>query len=85
MSEDVHACPRRSIGLHQGAMVAASAFMLVLSGTTIADEIKLTGGDQISGRIVERTDTHVVVKHRVLGELTIPLAQVDSKSARTAG
>jgi putative salt-induced outer membrane protein YdiY len=44
----------------------------------VADRIELLSGDSVSGTIVERTDSHIVIEHAVLGTLSIPRDQIAS-------
>lgn len=41
------------------------------------DTLKLKNGDTLTGNVVRRADQAIVLKHPVLGELVIPLSQVD--------
>lgn len=52
------------------------AAVLAWSSTTLADQITLSSGEQLKGTVVEQNEQHVVFRHAVLGELTIPLAEV---------
>ena len=42
-----------------------------------ADTLKLANGDQLNGEIVEWAVDHVVIEHPQLGEIRIPLEQLD--------
>lgn len=50
--------------------------LLLTTGTATADEIELTTGEVLHGRLVELTEQQVVFEHPVLGELTVPREQV---------
>lgn len=40
--------------------------------------VKLSSGDELNAEIIENTDTHLKVKHSVLGDLTIPKTHIIS-------
>ena len=42
--------------------------------------IELTNGDKLTGEIIERTDSAIVMQHPTLGKLTIPLDKIDRNS-----
>lgn len=62
----------------KGGQLAAAAAALVMAGGALADRINLINGDQINGRIVNRTDSHITVEHSVLGDLSIPIDHIES-------
>lgn len=37
-----------------------------------ADQVELAAGDVLQGKVVEQTDTHIMLEHSVLGRLEIP-------------
>jgi putative salt-induced outer membrane protein YdiY len=59
-------------------LAAAAALLLAASSALAADEVVLTSGEKLEGRIVERTDMQVVLDHEVLGRITIPAGRVKS-------
>jgi len=60
-------------GIH-GLIALAGA--VALAPATLAGEITLSSGEVLTGAVTERTSEHVKVSHPVLGELTIPAAEV---------
>jgi len=66
----------------------ASALALLLSTVcmpAVAASVDLNNGDKLSGEILERTDTHIVVDHPVLGRLEIPRDQVKPPKSENPG
>lgn len=58
--------------------LAAIATTVLVVSTAVADEVKLADGDVLHGTVVEQTEDHVVLEHRVLGRLTIPRDEIVS-------
>jgi putative salt-induced outer membrane protein YdiY len=55
---------------------------LVLSGAVVrADEVALTNGDRLTGTIVQMTDSKLLFKSSAAGDVTIPLADVQTLSS----
>lgn len=50
--------------------------VLFVSTNVHSDEIKMTGGDVLHGRVIETTDDLVVLMHDVLGRVAIPRSGV---------
>jgi len=66
--------------------VRALAMLLsTLSVTAAADTVDLKNGDTLTGEIVERSDTTLIVEHAVLGRLTIPLEHVKPPKSENPG
>lgn len=62
--------------------LALSLALALSAGETAAETARLVliDGDVVSGEVIERTDTHVVLRHAVLGELRVPVAQLSAAS-----
>jgi len=60
--------------------IAIGIAVLLLSGAAAAaaDEIVLENGDVLKGKVVEKTDVHVVVDHPTLGRIDLPAGRVKS-------
>lgn len=58
--------------------LAAIATTVLVVSTAVADEVKLADGDVLHGTVVEQSEDHVVLEHRVLGALTIPRDEIMS-------
>ena len=50
----------------------ALALAVLAPALAAAEDVRLTNGDVISGRVVERTEAAIVLEHAVLGTVTIP-------------
>jgi putative salt-induced outer membrane protein YdiY len=59
----------------------ASLCLAVLSGPLHADEIFLTNGDRLTGKIVKLTEGKLVFESDLAGEVTVDLASVQSFSS----
>ena len=57
--------------------VTALLLVLITTGAAFAGVVKLKNGDEITGKIVERTDSHIKLKTEY-GPLEIPLDKVES-------
>lgn len=65
---------------------AACAIGLVLIGTqSFADTFELENGDKFEGEVVNETDTEIVVKHPVFGEMTIPKSSIKKEEPPNPG
>jgi putative salt-induced outer membrane protein YdiY len=51
--------------------------LLLICGEAIADQLTLTNGDRITGKLVKADDKSLVFKSDLIGEFTIPLGSVD--------
>jgi putative salt-induced outer membrane protein YdiY len=77
---------RRSATEEDSMRLPALALLVGLVSLPAAGAtIDLKNGDQLTGEIVERTDTQMVVEHAVLGRLTIPLEQVKPPASENKG
>lgn len=56
--------------------LAVVAMILLTMSFASADQVQLTDGDVLRGTVVERTDTHIVFDHSILGRLEIPRDQI---------
>ncbi|MDX2119408.1 MAG: DUF481 domain-containing protein [Planctomycetota bacterium] len=76
--------PRRGVmnRFFAGSLVA----LVLLAGVARvhADQVRLRGGDVLVGQVVERNDKAIILKHRVLGLLTLPHEQIASITIDTA-
>jgi putative salt-induced outer membrane protein YdiY len=59
-------------------ILAAAALLCSASAALAADEVVLQTGDTIRGKVVEKTDVHVVLDHPNLGRLDLPMDRVKS-------
>jgi putative salt-induced outer membrane protein YdiY len=59
-----------------GALLIAAPALFFTSAS--AEEIKLTGGDRLTGTIIKRTDEIIILDHDALGRLEIALERVIS-------
>ena len=77
-----HVARRRPIRSGSRATVALPTIRLMLApalllaSTTAAEEIELTGGDHLTGTIVQQDAERIVIEHSALGRLEIALNQV---------
>ena len=56
---------------------------LALSVTTFADQIQMKNGDRVTGSIVKKDATNLVIKSAHFGTVTLPWAEVESVKADT--
>jgi len=62
----------------KGFLVGAAALLLAAGAALAEDEVVLQSGETLKGRILEKTETEVVLDHPVLGKITIPAGRVKS-------
>ena len=48
------------------------------AASTLADTVRLSNGDSLSGEVVGQSDESVILRHPVLGRVTLPLASVEA-------
>ena len=52
--------------------------LLTACGLAIADQVTLTTGETLQGKLTEQTDTVVTLEHPILGTLSIPAEHVSA-------
>jgi hypothetical protein len=55
-----------------------------LAGAAQADKVRLRNGDVVTGKVIETTDTGIVLEHPVLGRLAIAADQIQARAADDA-
>ncbi len=63
------------------AVCAAILCVLACSAGVLADEVRFKNGDRLTGQIVRLTDSKLVFKSQVAGEVTVNLADVQTFSS----
>jgi tetratricopeptide (TPR) repeat protein len=63
--------------MHRLVLGATILLALAAGATVYGGVVKLKNGDEITGKVIERTDSHIKLKTEY-GELEIPLEKVDS-------
>jgi hypothetical protein len=63
---------------HRLAGIAAALVALSLTTLGLADQVRLSSGEVLTGNVVEQTAEKVVIEHPVLGRLEIPSDSVTS-------
>lgn len=56
--------------------VAAACLLSLLAAGASAQRVELHNGDTLTGEIVRQSDTHLTIKHGVIGEITIEKKQI---------
>jgi len=68
---------RKSAIINRRSSVALTALLLALTGTSLrADDIRLASGEILSGKVLSTDAKTVRFLHPVLGELSLPAAQI---------
>jgi putative salt-induced outer membrane protein YdiY len=58
--------------------ISITIFLVLLSGTAIADQITLKNGDRLTGKIVKSDGSKLVIKTELIGEVSVALSDVNS-------
>src|SRR5262249_4768784 len=59
-------------------ILALTIFLLLLSGTAIADQIVLKNGDRLTGKIIKADGAKLVLKSELIGDVSVDLSAVRS-------
>jgi hypothetical protein len=61
----------------------AAGWIVLALGSAGAETIKLKNGDELDGKVLERTDDVLVLRHENLGRLEIPTSQLALETSKS--
>jgi putative salt-induced outer membrane protein YdiY len=62
----------------RGIVTGLAVLLLAAAAASAADEVVLENGDVLKGKVLEKTDVHVVLDHPTLGKIDLPAGRVKS-------